>query len=83
MVQEYGFYLGGRRANSREWKRFEIIDTDMGERLVTFPRGQEEYDDCPSKPKSLPANGRVNPGPRIRIHPFPWVSAPSLTPLQG
>ena len=42
MVQEYGFYVGGRWANPRDRKRLETLNPATGEVLATFPQGTKD-----------------------------------------
>src|SRR3972149_2257875 len=42
MVQELGFYIGGKWTNPRDRKRFETINPATGEVLATFPQGTKE-----------------------------------------
>src|SRR3990170_2824109 len=39
MVQELGFYIGGKWTNPKDRKRFETINPANGETLATFPMG--------------------------------------------
>ncbi len=42
MVQEYGFYIGGKWVNPKDRKRFETINPATREVLATFPQATKE-----------------------------------------
>src|SRR3989454_10021500 len=42
MVQDYGFYIGGKWTNPRARKRFETLNPATGEVLATFPMGTKD-----------------------------------------
>src|SRR3990172_13416943 len=65
MVQDNGFYIGGRWTNPRDRKRLETVTPATGEVLGTFPQGtKEDVNAAVNAAKGAFEKWRKTPAPR-------------------
>ncbi len=65
MVQDYGFYIGGKWTNPKGRKRFDTVNPATGEVLASFPQGTaEDVDAAVRAAKGAFEKWRKTPAPR-------------------